>query len=114
MLSNQLGSMRVMHLNFIRRYAPQIISGELKLTFYNGNPFLINPLNNGVYDFEWYNPNEENGDNEPNYTAIVNDLVIKCEMFKWWVEPQNIITHELFENEVNDFMYAFWEENKPD
>lgn len=52
MLSNQLGSMRLMHLNFIRRYVPQIISGELKLTFYDGNPFLINTLNNCVYDFE--------------------------------------------------------------
>lgn len=113
MLSNQLGSMRLMHLNFIRRYVPQIISGELKLTFYNDNPFLINSLNNCVYDFEWYDPNEKDGA-EHNYTEIVNNLVIKCEMFKWWVEPQNIITHELFENEVGDFMYAFWEENKPD
>ena len=111
MLSNQLGVLRLMHLNFIRRYVPQIISGELKLTFYDGNPFLISPLYNGVYDFEWYDSNTED-DDKPNYTQTVNDLVIKCEMFKWWVEPQHIISHELFEEEVGDFMYAYWEENK--
>lgn len=114
MLSNQLGVLRLMHLNFIRRYVPQIISGELKLTFYDGNPFLINPLNNCVYDFEWYGPDEEDNGDEHNYTAIVNNLVFKCEMFKWWVEPRHIITHELFEAEVGDFMYAYWEDNKID
>lgn len=113
MLSKKLGVMRLMHFTFINSYVPQIISGELKLTFYNGNPFLINPSNNCVYDFAWYCPNEDDSD-ELNYAAIVNDLVIKCEMFKWWVDPHDIITHELFKDEVNDFMYAYWEQNKSD
>ena len=113
MLSNQLGSMRLMHLNFTRRYAAEIISGELKLTFYNGNPFLIDPSDGIVFDFEYHADNYEEPDEE-DLIAIVNNLITKCEMFKWWVEPQHIITHELFENEVNDFMYAYWEENKPD
>lgn len=112
MLSNQLGVLRLMHLNFIRRYVPEIISSELKLTFYNGNPFLIDPDDGIVFDFEYHADNYEEPVEE-DLIAIVNALVIKCEMFKWWVEPHNIIPHELFENDVNGFMYAYWEENKP-
>lgn len=113
MLSNQLGSMRLMHLNFVRNYVPQIISGELKLTFYNGNPFLIDPDDGIAFDFDYYADNYEEPEEE-DLIAIVNNLIAECEMFKWWVESQHIITHELFEDEVNDFMYAYWEENKTD
>lgn len=110
MLSNQLGSMRLMHVNFIRLHVAEIISGELKLTFYNGNPFLIDPSDGIVFDFEYHADNYEEPEEE-DLIAIVNNLVAKCEMFYWWVNPQNIITHELFEDEVNDFMYAQWEKN---
>lgn len=113
MLSKKLGVMRLMHFTFINSYVPQIISGELKLTFYKGNPFLVDPLDNCVYDYKWYESGQED-EEEENLIAVVNALVIKCEMFKWWVDPHDIITHELFKDEVNDFMYAFWEENKSD